>query len=139
MGECDKTIPTASAVPIAQPVPCVPVAVPAALRHYYPPAHLLYGMVPLPVLSPTPTFTGAATLAVHPFVGPIFAAPPCAAPAITANVVGAAALFLALPSPATAYVEAVQGTPAPGNSDSEAAENLLRISEGHLCICLRPS
>ena len=86
-------------------------------------------MMPLPVLSPTPTFTGAATLAVHPFVGPIFAAPPCAAPAIAANVVGAAAaLFPALPSPATAYVEAVQGTPAPGNSGSEAAENLLRIS-----------
>ena len=63
MGECDKTIPAASAVPIAQPVPCVPVAVPAALRHYYPPAHLLYGMMPLPVLSPTPTFTGAANLA----------------------------------------------------------------------------
>ena len=129
MGECDKTIPTASAVPIAQPVPCVPVAVPATLRHCCPPAHLLYGMMPLPVLSPTPTFTGAATLAVHPFVGPIFAAPPCAAPAIAANVVGAAAaLFPALPSPATAYVEAVQGTPAPGNSGSEAAENLLRIS-----------
>ena len=127
MGECDKTIPTASAVPIAQPVPCVPVAVPATLRHCCPPAHLLYGLVPLPALSPTPTFTGAATLAVHPFAGPIFAAPPCAAPAITANVVGAAALFPALPSPAAAPVEAVQVIP-PGNSDSEAAEHLLRMA-----------
>ena len=123
MGECDKTIPAASAVPIAQPVPCVPLGI--AIRPYF----YFHGMMPLPVLSPTPTFTGAATLAVHPFVGPIFAAPPCAAPAIAANVVGAAAaLFPALPSPATAYVEAVQGTPAPGNSGSEAAENLLRIS-----------
>ena len=133
MGECDETTPPTPAVPIAQPVPCVPLGI--AIHPYF----YFHGMMPLPVLSPTPTFTGAATLAVHPFVGPIFAAPPCAAPAITANVVGAAALFPALPSPATAYVEAVQGTPAPGNSDSEAAENLLRISEGHLCICLRPS
>ena len=121
MGECDKTIPAASAVPIAQPVPCVPVVVLAALRHCSPPAHLLYGMMPLPVLSPTPTFTGAATLAVHP------SSPPLPVPRLPSPPMLLGLPLSFLPS-RPAYVEAVQGTPAPGNSGSEAAENLLRIS-----------
>ena len=127
MGECDKTIPAASAVPIAQPVPCVPLGI--AIHPYF----YFHGMMPLPVLSPTPTLTGAATLAVHPFAAPIFAAPPGATPAIAADAVGAAAsaaaaLFPPLPSPAAAPVEAVQGILPAGKSDSEAAERLLRMA-----------
>ena len=126
MGECDETPPPTPAVPIAQPVPCVPLGI--AIHPYF----YFHGMMPLPVLSPTPTLTGAATLAVHPFAAPIFAAPPGATPAIAADAVGAAAsaaaaLFPALPSPAAAPVEAVQVIP-PGNSDSEAAEHLLRMA-----------
>ena len=126
MGECDETTPPTPAVPIAQPVPCVPLGI--AIHPYF----YFHGMMPLPVLSPTPTLTGAATLAVHPFAAPIFAATPGATPAIAADAVGAAAsaaaaLFPALPSPAAAPVEAVQVIP-PGNSDSEAAEHLLRMA-----------
>jgi hypothetical protein len=126
MGECDETPPPTPAVPIAQPVPCVPLGI--AIHPYF----YFHGMMPLPVLSPTPTLTGAATLAVHPFAAPIFAATPGATPAIAADAVGAAAsaaaaLFPALPSPAAAPVEAVQVIP-PGNSDSEAAEHLLRMA-----------
>ena len=126
MGECDETPPPTPAVPIAQPVPCVPLGI--AIHPYF----YFHGMMPLPVLSPTPTLTGAATLAVHPFAAPIFAATPGATPAIAADAVGAAAsaaaaLFPALPSPAAAPVEAVQVIP-PGNRDSEAAEHLLRMA-----------
>ena len=85
MGECDETPPPTPAVPIAQPVPCVPLGI--AIHPYF----YFHGMMPLPVLSPTPTLTGAATLAVHPFAAPIFAATPGATPAIAADAVGAAA------------------------------------------------
>ena len=127
MGECDETTPPTPAVPIAQPVPCVPLGI--AIHPYF----YFHGMMPLPVLSPTPTLTGAATLAVHPFAAPIFAATPGATPAIAADAVGAAAsaaaaLFPALPSPAAAPVEAVQGIIPPGHNDSEAAEHLLRMA-----------
>ncbi len=127
MRECDETTPPTPAVPIAQPVPCVPLGI--AIRPYF----YFHGMMPLPVLSPTPTLTGAATLAVHPFAAPIFAATPGATPAIAADAVGAAAsaaaaLFPALPSPAAAPVEAVQGIIPPGHNDSEAAEHLLRMA-----------
>ena len=123
MGECDETTPPTPAVPIAQPVPCVPLGI--AIHPYF----YFHGMMPLPVLSPTPTLTGAATLAVHPFAAPIFAATPGATPAIAADAVGAAAsaaaaLFPPLPSPAAAPVEAVQGIIPPGHNDSEAAEHL---------------